>query len=135
MAMISPTYEGYAESVSTLKFATRARKIKNEAKINEDVDHRTLLRKYEIELKKLKKQLMEKKSEMLYREELIKLKQENKRAEEDKEAAITALECKYKEYLNEKEEQIKQLTSQLLVGGQVIEDTPQFRNALETKQK
>jgi len=54
MAMISPTYEGYAESVSTLKFATRARKIKNEAKINEDVDHRTLLRKYEIELKKLK---------------------------------------------------------------------------------
>ena len=51
MAMISPTYEGYAESVSTLKFATRARKIKNEAKINEDVDHRTLLRKYEIELK------------------------------------------------------------------------------------
>ena len=78
---------------------------------------------------------MEKKSEMLYREELIKLKQENKRAEEDKEAAITSLECKYKEYLNEKEEQIKQLTSQLLVGGQVIEDTPQFRNALETKQK
>ena len=78
---------------------------------------------------------MEKKSEMLYREELLKLKQENKRAEEDKEAAITALESKYKEYLNEKEEKIKQLSSQLLVGGQVIEDTPQFRNALETKHR
>lgn len=54
MAMISPTYEGYAESISTLKFATRAKKIKNEAKINEDLDHKAMLRKYEIELKKLK---------------------------------------------------------------------------------
>lgn len=51
MAMISPTYECFAESMSTLKFATRAKKIKNEAKINEDVDHRALLRKYEVELK------------------------------------------------------------------------------------
>ena len=34
---------------------------------------------------------MEKKSEMLYREELLKLKQENKRAEEDKEAATIFL--------------------------------------------
>ena len=32
----------------------RAKKIKNEARINEDVDERALLRKYEIELKKLK---------------------------------------------------------------------------------
>lgn len=45
------------------------------------------------------------------------------------------MESKYKEYLNEKEEQIKMLTSQLLVGGQVIEETPQFRSALETKQR
>ena len=51
MVMISPSFEGYAESISTLKFATRAKKIKNQAKINEDVDHRTLLRKYEIEIK------------------------------------------------------------------------------------
>ena len=57
MAMISPTHEAFAESVSTLKFATRAKKIKNEAKINEDVDHRALLRKYEVELRKLKEQL------------------------------------------------------------------------------
>jgi hypothetical protein len=40
-----------------LKFATRAKKIKNEAKINEDVDQRTLLRKYEIELRRLKQEL------------------------------------------------------------------------------
>jgi len=38
MAMISPSAEGFGESLSTLKFATRAKKIKNEARINEDVD-------------------------------------------------------------------------------------------------
>jgi len=54
MAMISPASEGFGESISTLKFATRAKKIKNEARINEDVDQRALLRKYEIELRKLK---------------------------------------------------------------------------------
>ena len=51
MAMISPNYDGFAESISTLKFATRAKKIKNEARINEDVDHKALLRKYEGEIK------------------------------------------------------------------------------------
>ena len=54
MAMITPSADAFAESQSTLKFATRAKKIKNEARINEDVDQRALLRKYEIELKKLK---------------------------------------------------------------------------------
>ena len=57
MAMISPAFDGYSESISTLKFATRAKKIKNIAKINEDVDQRALLRKYERELKKLKEEL------------------------------------------------------------------------------
>jgi hypothetical protein len=60
MAMISPSSDAFGESLSTLKFATRAKKIKNEARINEDVDQRALLRKYEIELKKLKYELDEK---------------------------------------------------------------------------
>ncbi len=60
MAMISPSSDAFGESLSTLKFATRAKKIKNEAKINEDVDQRALLRKYEVELKKLKYELEEK---------------------------------------------------------------------------
>ena len=38
MAMISPSYDAFNESLSTLKFATRAKKIKNEARVNEDVD-------------------------------------------------------------------------------------------------
>ena len=72
---------------------------------------------------------------MLTKEEVVRLQQDKIRAEEDKESAIIALETRYKEYLREKEDQIRQLTSQLLVGGKRIEETPQFRSALETKQK
>ena len=54
IAMISPSYDSFNESLSTLKFATRAKKVKNEAKINEDMDNKALLRKYELELKKLR---------------------------------------------------------------------------------
>lgn len=44
MAMISPALEAMMESLSTLKFANRAKNIKNEAKVNEDLDHKSLLR-------------------------------------------------------------------------------------------
>ena len=59
IVMVSPAPEAFSETLSTLKFATRAKKIKNDAKINEDVDQRALLRKYEVELRKLKTELAE----------------------------------------------------------------------------
>ena len=40
IAMISPSIDSYSESLSTLKFANRAKHIKNEAKINEDLDQK-----------------------------------------------------------------------------------------------
>jgi len=40
MAMVSPAVEAFSETVSTLKFANRAKKIKNKATINEDVDQK-----------------------------------------------------------------------------------------------
>lgn len=57
MAMISPSPDAFNESMSTLKFATRAKKVKNEAQMNQDVDQKSLLRKYELELKKLRAEL------------------------------------------------------------------------------
>jgi len=54
MAMISPALDAFNESLSSLKFANRAKHIKNTPIVNEDVDQRALLRKYEMELKKLK---------------------------------------------------------------------------------
>jgi len=38
MAMITPSFISFNESLSTLKFATRAKKIKNDATINQDLD-------------------------------------------------------------------------------------------------
>jgi len=141
MAMISPAFESFAESLSTLKFATRAKKVKNEARINEDVDHRALLRKYELELKKLREELEERNRNMVDKEAILKLEQQKRRAEEDKQAAINALEARSRDYANEKEEKerleekIKALNSQLLIGGKKIEDTPQFKSALEERQR
>lgn len=57
MAMITPAFESFGESLSTLKFVNRAKNIKNAPRINEDGDEKTLLRKYELELKKLREEL------------------------------------------------------------------------------
>ena len=38
MAMISPALESFQESLSTLKFANRAKSITNQPQINEDLD-------------------------------------------------------------------------------------------------
>lgn len=58
MCMVSPALEAFQESVSTLKFANRAKNIRNRAEVNDTVDHRTLLRKYEKELKRLRSELL-----------------------------------------------------------------------------
>ena len=57
MVMVSPSSDAYGESLSSLKFANRAKNIKNVAVVNEDVDQRALIRRYEIELNKLRSQL------------------------------------------------------------------------------
>jgi len=57
MGMVSPAPQCYAESLSTLKFAQRTKNIKNTPKINEDLDHNALLRKYQTEIVSLKEKL------------------------------------------------------------------------------
>lgn len=141
ICMVSPNNDGFNESLSTLKFATRAKKIKNQAVINEDLDHRALLRKYEVELSKLKKQLAQQNKNVVNARKLIQLEDDKRRAEEDKEIAINALQIRAVDYSNEKEEKrklevkIKELSSKMLIGGQKIEDTPQFRVAVEQRHK
>ena len=49
IATISPSEDAFSESLSTLYFAQRAKKIKNRPIINEDVNNRALIRKYEKE--------------------------------------------------------------------------------------
>ena len=134
MAMVSPCSESYSESHQTLKFATRAKKIKNEARINEDVDQRALLRKYQVELKKLKQELEAKNQLMnsggFNNSDLLELEEQRKQAEAEKHEAITALEARSREFIQAQEqkrfleEKIKAMNSQMLAGGKKIEDTP-----------
>lgn len=81
MAMISPALEAFHESLSTLKFANRAKNIKNEAKINEDLDQRALLRKYERELKKLRAELAAKSQEVSIPQSSVLSKRKKKRGQ------------------------------------------------------
>jgi hypothetical protein len=71
MAMVSPAVEAMNESVSTLAFANRAKNIKNRAKINEDLDQRALLRKYERELKRLRSELDRRTRQLLEKREVM----------------------------------------------------------------
>jgi Skp family chaperone for outer membrane proteins len=122
MAMISPAAEAITETLSTLKFANRAKNIKNEAKVNEDLDQKSLLRKYERELKKLRAELEERSKNVVDKRRLLELDEQRRRAEADKMAAIQALEKRSREFLQEKEEKkrleqrIAMLMSQMIRG-------------------
>ena len=63
-----------AETVGTLKFANRAKNIKNLAKVNEDVDQRTLLRKYERELRRLRAELQQRQRELVDKRHLLEVR-------------------------------------------------------------
>lgn len=156
MAMVSPALEAFLESLSTLKFANRAKNIKNEATINEDLDEKALLRRYERELKQLRQELAARSRNVVDKRKLLELEEQKRRAERDKVdsstcdcrhdcgnddiwlqmAAIIDLERLSRDLIAEKQEKqrlelrIREMTSQLLVGGHNVEDTPEFRNAL-----
>lgn len=137
MAMVSPAMEAMSESISTLKFANRAKNIKNVAVINEDIDQRSLLRKYERELKKLRAELNNRSRNVVDKRRLLELDEQRRRAEQDKMAAIRALEKRSMEFMREKEQKkrlearIYELEDQMLKPGKDLENTPAFRVALK----
>ncbi|CBZ27771.1 putative kinesin [Leishmania mexicana MHOM/GT/2001/U1103] len=105
IACISPALESYAESLSTLMFANRAKNIQNHAVVNEGMSQATLLRAYEQELQRLRQQLQEHTemgggggggnglmsstdTHLL----LSELEEDRRRAEADRQAALAALE-------------------------------------------
>jgi kinesin family protein 3/17 len=56
IAAISPADYNYDETISTLRYASRAKSIKNKPKVNEDPKD-ALLKQYEEEITKLKRML------------------------------------------------------------------------------
>lgn len=96
--------QSFVESLSTLKFANRAKNIKNEARVNEDLDQvcdtnrarkgsrtltsphtqKSLLRRYERELKRLRAELEERHKNVVDKRRLLELEEERRRAEADR---------------------------------------------------
>ena len=142
IATISPSEDAFSESLSTLYFAQRAKKIKNRPIINEDVNNRALIRKYENELKNLRSEL-ELKNKMLKNNGLVmQLQEEKEQALMDKNNALQELEIASKKYIIEREEKLKlekkiqMMSEQMITGGhKKIEETPQFQNALKNQIK
>lgn len=128
ISTISPAQEAFLESLSTLKFANRAKNIQNAPRVNEDLDEKALLRRYERELKKLRQELMAKSKNVVDKRKLIEVEEQRRRAEQDKMAALLTMERLSRDLLSEKqtkkklEERIKEMNSQLLVGGHLNAD-------------
>lgn len=120
MAMISPAFESMLETISTLKFANRAKNIRNEARVNEDLDQKSLLRKYERELKSLRAELEERSKNVVDKRRLLELEEQRRRAEADKMAAIRALEARSLEFMQEKEEKKKLEQRMAMLMGQML---------------
>jgi centromeric protein E len=57
IATVSPLPHNFEETLSTLKFAQRAKNLRNAASVNELVDDKTLLRRYEREIAELRTKL------------------------------------------------------------------------------
>jgi len=55
-ANIGPADYNYDETISTLRYANRAKNIKNRARVNEDPKD-ALLRQFQLEIEELRKQL------------------------------------------------------------------------------
>lgn len=68
-----------AESLSTLKFARRAKRIRNQARVNEDVDQRTLLRKYERALVQLRQEVQQRNVDLVDKRQLLTVRSHRRR--------------------------------------------------------
>jgi Skp family chaperone for outer membrane proteins len=70
LVMINYVHESFSESLSTLCFAERDKKIINRFVIIEDLNNRALFKQYELELRNLRNEL-EKKNKKLQSNELV----------------------------------------------------------------
>ena len=76
----------------------RAKRVTNIPRLNEDLDQASLLRKYERELRRLRAELKERNRNVVDQRCLLELEERRRRAEEDKRAAIRALEVRSVSY-------------------------------------
>ena len=105
IANLSPAPASFSESLSTLQFTQRAKKIKNRVRVNEDVDKRTLLRRYEKELHRLRSAL-ESQRQQVVGSQVELLRNERLRAQRNHRAAQLQLEAQYKALAAERQQKL-----------------------------
>lgn len=117
IACISPSSRDYVETLSTLRYANRAKNIHNKPRVNEDPKD-TMLRQYQEEIEKLKSLLGQQKSEEIvikeeiapdldakrdkllqeYQEEMEKLKNLHENEKNEKENVLKQIQLIKEEY-------------------------------------
>jgi len=95
VACISPADNNYDETLSTLRYANRAKNIKNKPRINQDPKD-ALLSQYQDEIKRLKEQL-EKQPQMITQLPLDNLEEEREKIRQEYEAQLAALRRSYEQ--------------------------------------
>ena len=104
------------------------------------MDQKSLLRKYERELKRLRQELDERTKNLVDKRALLQLDEQRRKAEADKLRAITELEQRSQEFLKEKkekmdlEERINAMQSQMLVGGRDGAQRPEVGLVVEPRE-
>lgn len=148
VANIGPASYNYDETLTTLRYANRAKNIKNKPRINEDPKD-ALLRQYQEEIGRLKEKLAQKgvvprkkkKSKRKKEDEAIDSESEaddsrsedNKVTETDKKLIAEQLKAEKQETEN-LIQRIKDLESKMLCGGKnIIDHTNEQQRALEQK--
>jgi hypothetical protein len=125
---ISASSESFEESLSTLKFAERAKKIKKTVARNEDLSSNALIEKYEILIRELQTRLNQKESEIAGSvssetdrklvEELNKLGSQLTMKEDENQVLDAKLEALYEEKLSMQSE-LEHLKSLIINSGTV----------------
>ena len=142
ITMISPCQDFISETLSSLSFAKRAKRIKNRPKINQEINHKALIKQYEIQLRCLREEL-QKKNDILAKNTFMK---QVEQLNEEKKNILNQLEQTSRMYYKERDEK-KMLENKIEIINKdlekykkncikniQIEKTPQFISALEKKQ-
>lgn len=135
---VTPAAMSYSETLSTLRFGNKAKSVRNDARINQDMSEQGLLLAYERELKKLRDELARTggKETSPDNGRLQVLECELKGAQEMNEQVQQTLKEREEEIESTRREKdklrdkIRAMEQQLLVGGTHVQEMPEFREAV-----
>jgi kinesin family protein 3/17 len=143
---ITPVSLHYSETINSLKFANRAKSVKNYAMVNEDFSQQAMLSKYEQEIKKLRRALAQQQigtgsDHLVVREELHRVQSQWAQVTKEKEDVESELAKRLEEVEQTQHEKkklqqrIEELEKEVLVGGKRPEETPEFEMAVRKAQE